>query len=84
MRALRATTGLSQRKFAAEYKLGVSQWTQIEQGNRIGIDAAINLVREFGLTLDWIYLGDRSRMPRDLLAEIDAKMDDTERMAKAG
>lgn len=74
MKAVRRWTGLSQEKFAKQYKLGKSQWTQIEGGNRIGIDAAITLVNEIGLTLDWIYLGDPARMPHDTLAELREKI----------
>ena len=72
MKAVRRWTGLSQEKFAKTYGLGKSQWTQIEGGNRIGLDAAITLVREMRLTLDWIYLGDPARMPGDTLAELRA------------
>jgi DNA-binding transcriptional regulator YiaG len=74
MKAVRRWTGLSQDKFAKQYGLGKSQWTQIEGGNRIGVDAAITLVREMRLTLDWIYLGDPARMPGDTLAELRKKI----------
>ncbi len=72
MRAVRRKTGLSQAEFARTYELGKSQWTQIESGERIGLDAAITLVRRFGYTLDWIYLGNPARMPVDEYAELQA------------
>ncbi|ACL61082.1 helix-turn-helix domain-containing protein [Methylobacterium nodulans] len=73
LRALRKTTGLSQEKFAARCGLGYKQWGNFEaEEGRIGIDAAIALVKEFGVTLDWIYLGHPYRMPAELLEQIRA------------
>ena len=71
LRALRSTTGLSQEKFAARCGLGYKQWGNFEgEAGRIGLDAALALVREFGVTLDWIYLGHPYRMPAELLEQI--------------
>ncbi len=74
LRALRDTTGLSQERFAEKYGLGYKQWGNFETGSRIGLDAALTLVHEFRVTLDWIYLGDDSMMPTKLMREIDEQM----------
>ncbi len=77
MRALRATTGLSQQKFAERYGLGPSQWANFETAQkRIGIDAALTLAREMRIPLDWIYLGQEAWLPAELRDKIRAAMDD--------
>lgn len=77
MRALRATTGLSQQKFAERYGLGASQWANFETAQkRIGIDAALTLAREMRVPLDWIYLGQEAWLPAGLRDQIRAAMDD--------
>lgn len=45
-----------------------SAWSNWEKGakNRPDLNEALKLVAEFRLTLDWIYLGDPSGLPRDL------------------
>lgn len=74
LRALRATTGLSQQKFAEECGLGYKQWGNFETGSRIGIDAALILVNKYRITLDWIYLGNKDMMPNGLMRRIEAIM----------
>ncbi|WP_336489718.1 helix-turn-helix domain-containing protein [Methylobacterium nigriterrae] len=71
LRNLRATTGLSQQKFATSFGLGHSQWANFESAkHRIGIDAALTLRREMGVPLDWIYLGDTACLPAALKDEL--------------
>jgi transcriptional regulator with XRE-family HTH domain len=49
-----------------------ASWNNWEKGRtRPGVDNAILLVKLFGLTLDWIFLGDDRRLPRELADEID-------------
>lgn len=77
LRALRATTGLSQQKFADSVGLGYSQWANFESArNRIGLDAALTLVRKMGVSLDWIYTGQEAWLPgplRDQLRQAETQ-----------
>lgn len=73
LKALRATTGLSQEAFAASVGLGSKAWANFEAaGGRIGIDAALCLTREMNVPLDWIYIGQRAMLPADLRDKLDA------------
>ncbi len=74
LRALRATTGLSQEAFANEVGLNYKQWGNFEAGSRIGLDAAITLVRKKHVTLDWIYFGDDGSLRKDVAKAIESKM----------
>lgn len=76
MKALRATTGLSQEKFAASVGLSYKQWGNIEAGYaRIGIDAALCLTREMAVPLDWIYTGQAAWLPAGLRDKLKALED---------
>ena len=68
LRELRATTGLSQEKFAESVGLGYGQWSNFESARqRIGIDAALTLTRKMFVSLDWIYTGNGMQyLPPDL------------------
>lgn len=72
LRALRATTGLSQQAFAAEFGFSYSQWANFEsEKNRIGIDAALVLTTgRLRVPLDWIYLGQEDWLPAGLRDKI--------------
>lgn len=57
----RRAIGLAQNDFAAGGGLAGNTYNQYESGkNRPNLDAAIKLCDAYGLTLDWIYLGDPS------------------------
>lgn len=48
-----------------------SRWTEYTQGRRlITIEAATSLRRLFGVTLDYIYLGDEAGLPRRLADQL--------------
>jgi transcriptional regulator with XRE-family HTH domain len=84
MRALRATTGLSQQAFAEKYGLGYTQWGNIEAARgRIGIDAALVLARELHVPLDWIYLGEERWLYAGLRDQIREKMENPETPSRA-
>jgi transcriptional regulator with XRE-family HTH domain len=71
LRALRATTKLSQEAFAKRVGLGYKQWGNFEAATgRIGLDAAMTLTRELKVPLDWIYLGEEAWLPAGLRDEI--------------
>lgn len=84
LRILRATTGLSQQKFATTCGLEYRQWNNFEQGSRIGIDAAMSLAKHYGLSLDWIYLGNPAGMPYGIMEQIKATDDPHDLKVKRG
>ena len=52
--------------------VGRQAWNNAETGdNRIGIDNAMSIVRSIGVSLDYIYFGDRRGLPHALAVEID-------------
>lgn len=67
LKALRASTGMSQEAFAKHVGLGYKQWGNFESAKgRIGLDAALTLARELKVPLDWIYLGEEAWLPAAL------------------
>jgi DNA-binding XRE family transcriptional regulator len=60
-----------QSAFAREISIDPPRYNNWERGNaRISIDGAIALCGRFGLTLDWIYLGDRSGLPARIAEQL--------------
>jgi hypothetical protein len=60
-----------------------SLWHNFEAGTRrISVDKALALKRATGLTLEWIYTGDITSLPREIAAKIDTVLR-TERGLKA-
>jgi transcriptional regulator with XRE-family HTH domain len=48
-----------------------NRYSQYESGVRpLTIDAALRICEEYGLTLDWLFRGDRSMLPHRLAIEI--------------
>jgi transcriptional regulator with XRE-family HTH domain len=48
-----------------------NRYSQYESAARpLTIDAAISICEEYGLTLDWLFRGDRSMLPHHLAIEI--------------
>jgi transcriptional regulator with XRE-family HTH domain len=48
-------------------KVGANAWSQYESGERrITIRVAIKFSEAYGLTLDWIYRADPSRLPHEI------------------
>jgi hypothetical protein len=72
LRLLRQALASSQAEFCRRMSdFPVKTWNNYEVvAGRISIDAAIVLVRTFGVTLDWIYLGDAAMMPHHLMQKI--------------
>jgi transcriptional regulator with XRE-family HTH domain len=65
LRATRETTGLTQSQFADRAGIAQDTYNQWESAmGRPGLDEAMRLRAAYGVTLDWIYLGDASRLPR--------------------
>jgi len=64
LRHTREALGVNQREFARRVNLKPNRYSQYETGARaLTIDAAHRICDEYGVTLDWLYRGDRSRLP---------------------
>jgi transcriptional regulator with XRE-family HTH domain len=71
LRKLRVTQGLTQTALAESLGVTQSAWTQYETGARkISIEVAGTVVARFGVTLDWIYMGDPSGLPMRLVVAL--------------
>lgn len=63
---------ITQAEFSRLCGIGRAAWNNAETGdNRIGIDGAMAICRRTGVTLDYIYFGERSRLPHALALEIE-------------
>ena len=75
----REALGLNQREFAMRANLKPNRYSQYETGVRaLTIDAALRICDEYGISLDWLYRGDRSRLPHHLAIDI-ARIEGAER-----
>jgi transcriptional regulator with XRE-family HTH domain len=76
LRHTREALGVNQREFATRANLKPNRYSQYETGTRpLTIDAAHTICDEFGVTLDWLFRGDRSTLPHRLainIAQIEA------------
>ena len=71
LRYTREALGVNQREFARRANLKPNRYSQYETGARpLTIDAAHSICDEYGVTLDWLYRGDRSRLPHHLAIDI--------------
>jgi transcriptional regulator with XRE-family HTH domain len=71
----REALGVSAAELCKNVGMGTNQWSQYvdpEGDRRITVDAIYRLKDEYGITFEWIYDGDRSRLPSDLLEKIRA------------
>jgi transcriptional regulator with XRE-family HTH domain len=69
----RTALGLTAAKLCRIVGLGTNQWSQFVDPNgnrRITPNAIFRLKDEYGITFEWIYDADRSRLPSDLLEKI--------------
>jgi transcriptional regulator with XRE-family HTH domain len=67
----RKAYGFDQREFGERAGLSQPQYNQFETGRRLlTLAAAMMLCDEYNLTLDWIYRGEPSNLPRDLWLKI--------------
>ena len=70
-RHTREALGVNQREFARRANLKQNRYSQYESGARpITIEAAQRICDESGVTLDWLYRGDRSMLPHHLAIDI--------------
>jgi transcriptional regulator with XRE-family HTH domain len=70
--ALRVSLDLNQSDVARRLKTSANKISQWEAGKFLpSLPAAISLCAEFGITLDWLYRGDRSGLPARIIAALD-------------
>jgi len=68
---LRAWRDLSQKDFCAEIGVGTNHYSPFENAKRrIPLEIATKLVERYGVTLDWLYLGDMRGMTGQMQAEL--------------
>jgi transcriptional regulator with XRE-family HTH domain len=66
-------SGLTQRQLAANLNITGPRWANYEVGtSRIPVDVALQLVEKWEVSLDWIYYGNETMMPKQLLKAIKA------------
>ena len=71
LRHTREVLGLNQREFAMRANLKENRYNQYETGVRpLTIEAALSICEQYGVTLDWLYRGDRSTLPHRLAIDI--------------
>jgi hypothetical protein len=71
----RIALGVSAAELCKNVSIGANQWSQYVDpvgDRRVTVDAVYRLKDEYGITFEWIYDGDRSRLPSDLLEKIRA------------
>jgi transcriptional regulator with XRE-family HTH domain len=79
LRHTRQALGVNQRQFAKRTNLRPNRYNQYDSGVRaLTIDAAQQICNEYGVTLDWLFRGDRSMLPHRLAIEI-ARIEAAER-----
>ena len=55
-------------------KVGANAWSMYESGERrITLQVAIKFCNEYGLTLDWIYRADPSRLPHEVRMKLPSE-----------
>ena len=65
--ATREALGITQAELRRQLRVDPPRWNPYELGKRrITIEVALGLRLAFGVTLDWIYVGDSSGLPARL------------------
>jgi transcriptional regulator with XRE-family HTH domain len=76
---LRHALELTQRQLADFLDISGPRWANYELGtSRIPVDVALGLVEMWDLSLDWIYYGNGTAMPIQLLQKIAAAAEELE------
>lgn len=70
--AIRNYVGKSQAEFAPSVGMSAGRWANYEIGtSRIPVDEAIKIVQLVGVSLDYIYYGNRALVPTELADALD-------------
>ncbi len=73
LRTTRLALKLTQARLCRLARINPQAWNHAETGKaRIGLDSAIRLCEQTGLTLDWIYRGVRAGLPLEIREAIAA------------
>lgn len=71
LKLTREALKLSQADLCRRTGITTQAWNNAETAdNRIGVDEAMKLCRAFGVTLDWVFRGNRALLPAIILEEI--------------
>lgn len=77
LKLIRSIEGMEQREFAESAGLKVSQYKNWETGvYRIGLDGALALRTRYGVTLEYLYIGDRESLPISWRKAVSSKVSD--------
>lgn len=77
LRAAREVEGADQRTFAEAAGLKYTQYKNWESGAyRIGLDGALALRERYGITLEFIYIGDVDSLPMSWRKELSSRPSD--------
>jgi transcriptional regulator with XRE-family HTH domain len=69
--ALHDGLGISQAEVCRAIGINPNRYSQYVNGKRqLTLDVAARLVSEYGITLDWLFLGDRAKLPQELREKI--------------
>lgn len=75
LKLTREAIGVSPAEVCKRLKVGASAWSMYESGERrITIPVAIKFCSEYGLTLDWIYRADPTRLPYEVRTKLPAEV----------
>lgn len=56
---------------ATSVECKANRWSQYESGERtITLEVAIRVADEYGVTLDWIYRGDRASLSQEMRVKV--------------
>ena len=73
--ATREALELTQAELCRRLKIAHPTWNNYEAAfRRISPDNAFKVVRVLGVSLDWIYYGDTSLLPRHIISRLPAAM----------
>ena len=71
----REALGVKPADVCKRLKVGANAWSQYESGERrITLQVAIKFCAEYGLTLDWIYRAEPSRLPHDIRMRLPSEV----------
>jgi transcriptional regulator with XRE-family HTH domain len=75
MRALPKLKGMTSASFATWLGVSPQRWSNFENGKHLGHAVALMLLRKIpGITLDWLYVGERRGVSLELLDRLDAAL----------
>jgi transcriptional regulator with XRE-family HTH domain len=83
LRALRSVNGDNQTEFAQRLGVAYKRWSNYERGYPMPRATCWILHDRLGVSIDWLWFGEETNMPRELLAKIHKAMAKLGEIAKA-